>query len=79
MSLQYITDSTGKQTAVLIPIEEWQILTSKYIYLKELENRNLKTKGKLSQLAGKLSEKTANAMLNYVEEGRNEWDERVKK
>jgi hypothetical protein len=33
----------------------------------------------LSGLAGKLSCKTAEAMLNYMAEGRNEWEERLKK
>ena len=26
MSVQYITDETGKQTAVIVPIEEWKQL-----------------------------------------------------
>ncbi len=79
MPLHYITDASGKQTAVLIPIDEWEMLTSKHEDLKELETRPIKPKTKLSGLAGKLSEETANAMLSYVEESRNEWDERLKK
>ena len=30
MSLQYISDNTGKKTAVIIPISEWNALKSKY-------------------------------------------------
>jgi len=79
MPLQYITDASGRQTAVMIPIDEWKRLTLEHEDLKQLETENVKPKIKLSSLAGKLSDKTANAMLSYVEESRNDWDERVKK
>ncbi len=79
MPLQYVTDASGNQTAVMIPIDEWELLTKKHGDLKELETAPVKPKTKLSRLAGKLSEETANAMLNYVEEGRNDWEERLKK
>ena len=35
MNLQYISDDKGKRTAVVIPIDEWNILTKKYINLEE--------------------------------------------
>ena len=35
MSLQYISDSTGKTTGVFIPIEEWNVIKAKY---KGIEN-----------------------------------------
>ena len=79
MPLQYVTDASGNQTAVVIPIDEWELLTQKHEDLKELATTSIKPKTKLSSLAGKLSEETANAMLSYVEEGRNDWDERLKK
>lgn len=79
MALQYVTDTAGNQTAVMIPIDEWELLRLKHKDLKELETTPIKPKTKLSGLAGKLSEETANAMLNYVEEGRNDWDGRLKK
>lgn len=79
MPLQYITDTSGETTAVLIPINEWELITRKHEDLKSLETAAVKPKVQLSTLAGKLSYKTAEAMLNYVEEGRNEWEERVKK
>ena len=79
MPLHYITDASGNQTAVLIPIDEWERLTSKHEDLKELETKPIKQKTKLSGLAGKLSKETANAMLSYVEESHNDWDERLKK
>jgi hypothetical protein len=79
MPLQYITDAAGEHTAVLIPITEWELITRKHEDLKSLETVAAKPKVKLSDLAGKLSYETAEAMLNYVQEGRNEWEERLKK
>ncbi len=79
MPLQYVTDALGNQTAVMIPIDEWELLTKKHEDLKDLETASVKPKTKLSGLAGKLSEETANAMLSYVEESRSDWDERLKK
>ncbi len=79
MPLQYITDNTGAHTAVVIPINEWEKLTCKHEDLKTLEAAPPKPKVKLSDYAGKLSQETAEAMLNYVAESRNEWDERLNK
>jgi hypothetical protein len=79
MPLQYITDANGGHTAVLIPINEWEMLTRKHQDLKNLEKTIEAPKQKLSELAGKLSSKTADAMLDYVKESRNEWEERLTK
>lgn len=79
MSLQYITDAKGIHTAVLIPIQEWEILKNRYSDLAELEKNNNKPPLKLSELAGKLSYETAEEMLNYVAESRKEWDDREQK
>ena len=79
MPIQYITDAAGEHTAVLIPINEWELITRKHKDLKKLETASAKHKVKLSDLAGKLSYKTAEAMLSYVAESRNEWEERLKK
>ncbi len=35
MSLQFISDTTGKTTGVYIPIEEWNALKNKYKGLEE--------------------------------------------
>jgi len=48
-----------------------------FLSLEELAQKP-KPKIKLSELAGKLSHSTAEAMLKHVEESRNEWDERTK-
>jgi len=37
MSLQYISDSTGKTTGVFIPINEWNKLKTKYKGLEQNE------------------------------------------
>jgi PHD/YefM family antitoxin component YafN of YafNO toxin-antitoxin module len=37
MSLQYISDTTGNRTAVVIPIEEWDQLKEKYPEMESLE------------------------------------------
>ena len=79
MPIKYITDASGEQTAVLIPINEWELLTRKHKDLKNLETAAAKPKVKLSDLAGKLPYKTAEAMLNYVAESRHKWEERLKK
>ncbi len=79
MPLQYLTDITGAHTAVVIPINEWEKLTRKHEDLKSLEADPIKPKVKLSDYAGKLSNETADEMLNYVAESRNEWNERPNK
>ena len=37
MSVQYISDNLGNHTAVIIPIEEWEKLTTKYSELSDLD------------------------------------------
>ena len=74
MSLQYITDAKGVHTAVLIPIQEWELLKNKHSDLKELEKNENKQPVKLSELAGKLSYETAEQMLILVAESRKGWE-----
>ncbi|MEB2777236.1 hypothetical protein SYJ56_18110 [Algoriphagus sp. D3-2-R+10] len=38
MTLQYIHDTEGNTTGVIIPIKEWQSLKAKYSELQEAEN-----------------------------------------
>ena len=78
MPLQYITDASGLNTAVLIPISEWELITRKHEDLKSMENKQSNNKKKLSQLAGKLSNTTTDEMLNYTSKSRGEWEERSK-
>ena len=37
MNLQYISDNRGKTTGVFIPIQEWEVLKSKFKGLEEVE------------------------------------------
>lgn len=41
MTLQFIHDNKGNTTGVFIPIEDWQILKSKYIELQKEEVENV--------------------------------------
>ena len=79
MRLQVIQDGQGKNTGVFIPINDWEVLTQRHKDLKELVSTEPTPKRKLSELAGTLSNETAEAMLNQVEESRSEWEERLKK
>ena len=79
MPLQYITDTNGKHTAVLISIDEWEKITNQHADLKQLEKPFSNPAIKLSDLAGKLPAQTADAMHKYVEESRNEWEQRIQK
>jgi hypothetical protein len=36
MNLQYLQDNNGNTTAVVVPIEEWNLLTEKYDGLEDL-------------------------------------------
>jgi hypothetical protein len=77
MSLQVIKDGYGNDTGIFIPITDWNAITQKYQDLKELVNIEAEPRKKLSQLAGFLSNETAEAMRKDVEESRNEWDQRL--
>jgi len=79
MSLQVIKDGYGKNTGVFIPMSDWDIITQKHEDLRQLVPNERTPKKKLSELAGTLSHETAEDMLKYVAESRNEWEERLKK
>ena len=79
MKLQIIQDSYGRNTGVFVPMNDWNTITQKHEDLKDLVKIAPTPKRKLSELAGKLSNETAEAMLKYVAESRNEWEERLKK
>lgn len=79
MEVQIIKDSDGNQAGVFIPISDWNKLTEKYKELKKLTSAKGRKPTKLSNLAGKLSKKTSQDMLKYVEKSRDEWEERLSK
>ena len=70
MSLQYISDTQGRHTAVIIPIEDWNTLTAKHHDLKSLES----SKRKPSDFVGCISPETAQKMITDIERSRNEWE-----
>ena len=74
MPIQFISDNQGNPTAVLIPISEWQLLTTRYKELKLLEHPPLTQQHKPSDYAGTIPAKIAEAMHRYLEEATNEWD-----
>lgn len=79
MELQYLSDNNGKHTAIVIPIEDWEILTKKHKDLKLLESKPVKQKNKkkLSEIfAGslKLTDKQYNEFQESVKQSRNEWE-----
>ncbi len=78
MQIQVLKDSFGKNTGVFIPMEDWNIISQKYEGLKGLVNIS-KTKKKISDLVGALSDETANAILEEVKEGRKNWERRLDK
>ncbi|EHQ24729.1 hypothetical protein [Mucilaginibacter paludis] len=73
MSLQYISDNEGNHTAVLIPIDEWELLTSKYRDLKLMEKPKVVNHSKLSDFAGTLPKDVAEQMQEYIKQSRDEW------
>jgi hypothetical protein len=78
MRLQLIQDGYGQNTGVFVPINDWNAIVQKHEDLKALVTIET-PKRKLSELAGKLSHETAEAMQKQVEESRNEWEERLNK
>ncbi len=79
MRLQLIQDGQGKNTGVFVPMNDWNIIIQKHEDLKILVNTEPSPKIKLSELAGKLSNETTQAMLKHVADSKNEWDERLNK
>ena len=77
MRLQVIQDGNGNNTGVFVPINDWNIIIQKHEDLKVLVNTDPIVKNKLSNLAGKLSHETAEAMQKYVSESRTEWEKRL--
>ena len=73
MDIQYLSDEQGRQTAVQIPIEEWNKLKEENNIFRDYENKK-SVKKKPSDFRGTISEKTADQLLQYVAQSRTEWD-----
>ncbi len=80
MDLQYLSDIEGKHTAVVIPIEEWNIITANHQDLKSLENpRKQNNTMKPSSFRGAISQETTDDLLLYSEKPRKEWERDISK
>jgi hypothetical protein len=69
--------SSGKHTAVVIPINEWEAIISRHAELRSLEQDAREPgirKYTMGAFAGTLSSKEADELLKYVEQSRNEWE-----
>jgi hypothetical protein len=78
MPLSYLTDPSGRNTAVVIPIGEWKVLVKKHDDLHELEAKNeVKTKSRISKYKGALSAKAGEALNKHVDQSCREWDRNV--
>lgn len=73
MDLQYLLNSEGKRTAVVIDIVQWENLISKYQNLKKLEL----PKNKPSDFRGSISNKTIELLHQHTEQARTEWDRNI--
>ena len=76
MPLQYLKDSSGITTAVVIPIEDWQKITDKYADLSELE-KGSHSRQKPSELAGTLSTEGYAVLSREVKNARGEWERNI--
>ena len=80
MDLQYLSDIEGKHTAVVIPIEEWNMITAKHHDLKSLEKPRKKNNTiKPSSFRGAISQETTDDLLLYSEKARTEWESDISK
>lgn len=51
LHLQYLTDSAGAKTAVLIPFKEWEMLTDDYKHLQQCDNLKTELTDAFSEIA----------------------------
>lgn len=77
MALQYLSDSTGKPTAVVIPIKEWELLKEKHQDLQLLENPVSVGKKRPSDFRGSITKEMAQELNQHVEQSRKEWDRNI--
>jgi hypothetical protein len=81
MPLQYLSDYSGKHTAVVIPIGEWENIVNKHADLRSLEQPEPTShpsgKHTMAEFAGSISKEMAEQLQKHVEQSRNEWDSRA--
>jgi len=80
MHLQYVSDPSGKPTAVLIPIQEWNEILESHPDLKEAISANARTEKQrlpMSAFRGILTKERGKALQQYIEQSRKEWDRNI--
>ena len=75
MDLQYISDTHGRHTAVVISIEDWNTLTTKHQDLKILEKpKQSIAPMKLSEkYKGIISKEQGQNLNEHIKQMRSEW------
>ena len=74
MALQYLSDTEGNHTAVMIPISEWELLTKQFEGLKKIETTPSETsRKKPSDFAGTMPLDVAELFHLSVKESRENW------
>lgn len=71
MPLQYLLDNSGKTTAVIIPISDWEVITRKHSDLKQMTVLPGK-KQKPSDFAGVLTKEEAKKIHQYLIKARKQ-------
>ncbi|WP_257670961.1 hypothetical protein [Parapedobacter tibetensis] len=76
MPLQYLSDASGKQTAVVIPLTDWNRLKSKFRGIEQTINAGLSSskRTKPSDFRGSISKETAKDINHYIDESKKEWE-----
>ena len=76
MPLQYLSDASGKQTAVVIPLNDWNRLKSKFRGIEQVISAKLPAskRTKPSDFRGSISKETANDINRYIDESKKEWE-----
>lgn len=80
MYLQYVSDPSGKPTAVLIPIQEWNEILESHQDLKEVIAATATTEKQrlpMSAFRGILTKERGEDLQQYVEQSRKEWDRNI--
>ncbi|NJN34862.1 MAG: hypothetical protein HC817_12025 [Saprospiraceae bacterium] len=70
---QYITDDTGKKTAVLLPLSDFDALIAALLRAIESDENEKLKKSKISRFRGVLTAEEGDALQQYVKKSREEW------
>ena len=77
MELQYISDTHGNHTAVVIPIDDWKDITAK---LEHLKDQTIDSSVKMSnaiRFKGILTNEETEKYQKFLKKARSEWDRAI--